>query len=490
MAAADPKAPARPAEPHRLAVNFLFLAAGEFTAKVLTFASFTYLARTLGPTAYGAIEFTLAVMVFFTLPADLGLGSYGAREVARNPADARRLLREITGLRLVLTLGSMLLLAVFILLLRKSPAQKILLAWYGVSLLGTPFLLQWFFQAHDQMRWVGVASIVRQAAFALLVFLACRPGFPLPYVGVIECASVSSAAAFCIYVVTCRMRLPWPHPDLGFVRLMGHIREAAPIGLTELAWGFMWYFCTVLLGFLSPGRSLGWFGASHRAVMALHTFVYLYFFNLLPSISRCMPLAPAHLLGLMDRSLRFAAWTGVFAAALLTATAPQVLTLIYGPSFRGGAQAFAVLSWMLPVAMLSGHHRYILIAYNRQKRLLLCTSITAAIAVLLAFALVPWRQDVGAAWVLLISNVVNFGLVYFSVRQLVVEVPVHRQIAAPLAALALAGACFLAVAKWSVWYAATAAAAVYMGGLMWSDGAKLVSFLRTVLRGNADTAAR
>src|ERR1017187_1012526 len=302
MAAADPKAPARPAEPHRLAVNFLFLSAGEFTAKVLTFASFTYLARTLGPTAYGAIEFTLAVMVFFTLPADLGLGSYGAREVARNPADARRLLREITGLRLVLTLGSMLLLAVFILLLRKSPAQKILLAWYGVSLLGTPFLLQWFFQAHDQMRWVGVASIVRQAAFALLVFLACRPGFPLPYVGVIECASVSSAAAFCIYVVTCRMRLPWPHPDLGFVRLMGHIREAAPIGLTELARGFMWYFCPVLLGFLSPGRSLGWFGASHRAVMALHTFVYLYFFNLLPSISRCMPLAPAHLLGLMDRS--------------------------------------------------------------------------------------------------------------------------------------------------------------------------------------------
>ncbi len=57
-----------------LAFNFFLLVAGEMTAKVLTFASLTYLARTLGPTDYGFIEFTLAVMVFFSLPADLGLG--------------------------------------------------------------------------------------------------------------------------------------------------------------------------------------------------------------------------------------------------------------------------------------------------------------------------------------------------------------------------------------------------------------------------------
>jgi hypothetical protein len=34
----------------KLALNFFLLVAGEMTAKVLTFASLTYLARTLGPT--------------------------------------------------------------------------------------------------------------------------------------------------------------------------------------------------------------------------------------------------------------------------------------------------------------------------------------------------------------------------------------------------------------------------------------------------------
>jgi len=85
-------------EPRRLAANLLYLLTGEFAAKLLTFASFSYLARLLGPQDYGFLEFTLAVMVFFTLPVDLGLGTYGAREIARHPDQAARLLREITGL--------------------------------------------------------------------------------------------------------------------------------------------------------------------------------------------------------------------------------------------------------------------------------------------------------------------------------------------------------------------------------------------------------
>ena len=75
----------------------------------------------LGPEEYGFVEFTLAVMVFFILPVDLGLGSYGAREIARNPERASRLLHEITGLRLVLAICSIVALLGFILLIQCKP---------------------------------------------------------------------------------------------------------------------------------------------------------------------------------------------------------------------------------------------------------------------------------------------------------------------------------------------------------------------------------
>jgi O-antigen/teichoic acid export membrane protein len=471
-----------PVEPRRLAVNFVFLSLGEFAAKLLTFASFSHLAKVLGPWHYGLLEFTLAVMVFFTLPVDLGLGAYGAREIARNPRDAERLLHEITSLRLLLALCSMVALGIFILVTHRSIELRLLLMLYGLSLLGGPFLLQWFFQAHDRMQWVGLASIVRQAGFATLVFLFCHHRTDVVRIGIVECASVAGVSAFCVYVTRHKMNIAWVWPEMNLRRLLSHLREASPIGLTELAWAFMWYFCTVLLGFIFSDVSLGWFGASHRALMALHTFVWLYFFNLLPSISRCLYLPNERLLELMDRSVRFAAWAGLFAAAVLTVVSPLVLTLMYGPSFRDAAHSFSVLVWMLPVAMLSGHHRYILLAYNEQKRLLYCTAAAAGAAVALSFLLVPLYSGQGAAWALLTANVIHFGLVYLAVRRRVVRVPVVPQLVAPMLALAVAACFYLALVNWNFWAALAAGSVVYLLALVRSDGRQLLSFMQTLVR--------
>jgi O-antigen/teichoic acid export membrane protein len=489
-AAAPESAISVPVEPRRLAVNFLCLSFGEFAAKLLTFASFSYMARVLGPWYYGILEFTLALMVFFTLPVDLGLGAYGAREIARHPRDAARLLHEITGLRLVLALCSMLALGIFVLVIHRDFKLKLLLMLYGLSLLAGPFLLQWFFQAHDRMHWVAMASIVRQACFAALVFLFCRHRTDVVRIGIVECVSVAAVGAFCFYTVRHKMHFAWAWPEIHFDRLREHLKAASPIGLTELAWAFMWYFCTVFLGFIFSDSSLGWFSASHRALMALHTFVWLYFFNLLPSISRCASLTNEHLLDLMDRSVRFAAWLGLFAAALLTALSPFVLTVIYGPFFRDAWRSFSVLVWLLPVAMLSGHHRYILIAYNQQKWLLYCTIVSAAAAVGLCFLLVPLYSGPGAAWALLIANLINFALVYACVQRRVVRVPVGSQLIAPSMALAVAVLFYLAVVDWNYWAALAIGTAVYASVLVCSDGRELMSFVLTIIRKpvNAETA--
>lgn len=448
-------------QPRQLAINFLLLTAGEFVAKLLTFAAFSCLARVLHPDRYGSLEFTLAVMVFFTLPVDFGLGAYGAREIARGTRNAADLFREITGMRLVLACGSFVALLFFIGFLQKPAEVKALLTFYGFSLLSGPVLLQWFFQAHDKMHWVAVSSIVRQLTFSGLVFTLIRADSSLITIGLIECASVAAVGAFCIYVLRFRMHYALQLPSFQPSVLLPHVKQAFPIGLTELAWAFMWYFATVLLGFLFADESLGWFGASHRVLMALHTFVWLYFFNLLPSISRCVTHPIEDLLVLMKRSIRFASWTSLFVAFGLAILAKESLVIVYGPEFRGAARSFSVLVWMLPIAMLSGHYRYILIAYNRQNRLLLCTAASAASAVLLGLTLVPVYSEIGAAWALLLANVLNFVLVYWSVRQLVAKIHFHVQLFEAAGTTAVAATVFYSLSGLNVWIAAAISGAVY-----------------------------
>jgi len=466
----------------RLVVNFVLLSAGELIAKLLTFAAFAHLARTLQAERYGMVEFTLAVMVFFTLPVDLGLGSYGTREIARNPNNAAALLREITSLRLLLAGCSLAALLVFIALIHKSMELKLLLAFYGVSLLSGPILLQWFFQAHDQMHWVAMGSILRQLVFSVLVLASVRPEMPLVYLGVIECVSVAAVGIYCLAVVKSRMRFSLPVPMLRLGVLSRHIRECWPIGITELAWAFMWYFATVLLGFLFQDESLGWFGASHRILMALHTFVWLYFFNLFPSISRSVHEPPEYLSGLMSESLRVTAWVGILGAFGLTILSREALTTIYGQDFAGAVPAFSVLMWMLPVAMLSGHYRYILIAYNCQKRLLVCTSISAVAAVVLGVSLVPLFGATGAAWALLLANVLNLGLVFESVRRRVVAIPFREQLTEAVGAMTVALGVFFVFVWVNVWVAAALSVATYTGALVLSHGRPAVTLYKLVVK--------
>jgi hypothetical protein len=78
-----------PAAHGRLVPGMLLLGGGEMAAKLFCCFAFTRLGRVLGATRYGSPEFVLAIIVFEKLQADCGLGSDGAREIARRAGRCR-----------------------------------------------------------------------------------------------------------------------------------------------------------------------------------------------------------------------------------------------------------------------------------------------------------------------------------------------------------------------------------------------------------------
>jgi O-antigen/teichoic acid export membrane protein len=240
-----------------------------------------------------------------------------------------------------------------------------------------------------------------------------------------------------------------------------HLRQSSPIGLSELAWAALWYSATVLLGLWVVGEQLGWFGAAHRVVMALHTFVWLYFYNLLPTITRATQQPPARLEKLLSQSLALTAWCGIFAALAPALVAEDLLQAAFGARYDGAAGPLVVLLWVVPVALVSGHYRYFLIADNRQGLECASTAIAAAIAVGLGALLIPGYGAVGAAWSLLLANIVNCGVALACARWRT-DVPFFRPLRLPCLAAALSAACYAVLAPQGAWQAASIAAVVYL----------------------------
>ncbi|HKQ72889.1 MAG TPA: oligosaccharide flippase family protein [Blastocatellia bacterium] len=365
-----------------LAQNFLSLATAEVISKIVTFAAFAYLARVAGPDGFGYLEFAGAALFCAWLLVEQGFGSYGAREIAKAPHRTPELVVEIVLARLIFALTAYAAIIGFALLSNHAPIVTQLLLIYGASLLFGPLLLQWVFQGHDRMREVAAVQVIRQTVFAAIVFIFVREAGRIWMAAVAEVAGAASAAVYCVWMYQRRF-------GVKRIRLLISprlFREGAVIGLSQMLWVARFFGATLILGFIAPAEDVGYFAGAMRILVALHAFVWLYYFNLLPTMSRTWREDREAFVALINRSMRVVAHLAAAAGLAWVAVAPLVMTSLYGSAFAPGAETLRWLAGVCVVAALSGHYRYGLIAAGRQN----VEAVAAALGAVVAVVAIPF----------------------------------------------------------------------------------------------------
>jgi O-antigen/teichoic acid export membrane protein len=367
------------------------------------------MARVLGPHDFGIIELALSVTVFFVLGAETGLGSYGARIVETTPSRAPQLVPRVMILRAMLGVPAYLL--ILALSARYGMAGVGILAIYGLIVLLTPFFTQWVFQGLRQMQWIAFGSALRYGTFSALVFLLVRPGADTRLVALAEVSGALVLAIFntVLLVRVLRIRLDWRGAWRGAIDLF---RDAWFLGASDLAWAAMWYSPTIMIGWMAIARPehVAWIAASVRIVIALHAFVWLYFFNMVPNLSRELHHGVDSWRDLVHRSMSVSLWPPCLVALGGTLLAPIIVRTVYGAQYDDAVLPFQIAIWMIPVAWMSGHFRFSLIA-NGQQHLEFGASVAGALStILLSFVGIWLRGAPGAAAALLLGGVIN-GLV-------------------------------------------------------------------------------
>ncbi|MCP4609850.1 MAG: flippase [Planctomycetes bacterium] len=405
--------PVKSSNARKLALNFILLSGGEALSKVFAFVAFVYLAKLLGPDTYGGVEFALAVAMFFSLIVEGGLGILGAREIAKDEQCVLPITFHIVIMRCFLAVGAFLLLVLFAIISNKTTLEKQLLILYGLTIFGTPGLLSWVFQGFDRMKWVAVSTVMRWSLFAGFVFLFIHDPGKVWIVPLIELGAIGCVVAFNFSIFRYFFGCFWRKFDISFC--LSLFRQGVPIGLSQVTWGLRAYLPIIMLGLMVGGEVVGWFGVAYRIVVALHTFVWMYFFNIYPSISRCTQQAPDALQQLIGKSIQVNSWAAIFVGAMGTIFAKPMISMIYGPQYAESAIAFQFLIWLVAFILISGHYMYILIAYNKQWFELFGAVCGASAIIVLNLLLIPKYGYIGAAWAILCSEVLTWILNYYFV---------------------------------------------------------------------------
>ncbi|HVF11319.1 MAG TPA: oligosaccharide flippase family protein [Abditibacteriaceae bacterium] len=414
--------------------NFLSLAGAETLSKLVTFGAFAYLARVAGPIGFGYVEFAGAVVMCASLVVDQGFSPFGAREIAKAPERTGALVAEIVTARFILALGAYLAVVLLAFWLDRSPMVTWLLLIYGVSLLAAPLLLQWVFQGHDRMQVVAAAQMIRQTIFAAVVFAFVRGPAQLLFVAIAEVAGVSSAAAYCVWMYRRHFKAGGRARPVITKHLFS---EGAPIGLSQMFWVVRMFGATLILGMVAAAEDVGFFAGAQRILVALHTFVWLYYFNLLPSLARAWQKGDGSFARLIARSLHGVAWISAAGGIMWVLTATEIMGGVYGPMF---APAGSTLQWLAGVcvaAFISGHYRFGLIAAGRQTAEMWTSTLGAAVAIVLMPIGYARGGTSGAAMGLFASEVVVWSSAWWCGRRMLGLRGHARLLIRPLVAAAI-----------------------------------------------------
>ncbi len=387
-------------------VRYLMLLGGETFSKLCVTIAFVYLARVLSPDEYGIVELALSVTVFFVLSVESGMGLYGARVVASEPSRAASLVPQVMLLRILLAVPAF---AAILGIASYFRADGLgILAVNGIAILLTPLLTQWVFQGLHQMQWVATGTAIRNAVFVALVLILVRPGSDIRLVALAEVSGIAALAVFNTFLLNRRLhlRLQWQGLLPGTRRLF---RDVWFMGLNDFTWACLWYSPAIIVGWVvvRDPEQVAWISASVRIVVALHTFVFLYFFNMLPGMARELAISIDAWRALVTRSMANSLWPACLIALGGTFAAPILIPLLFGGPYTAAVLPFQIAVWMIPIAWFSGHFRFSLIAAGKQQWDFAASTGSAAVTVTSAAVLGYQTGSVGAAAAIVLGGIVN-----------------------------------------------------------------------------------
>ncbi len=409
--------------------DFAFLASGETLSKIAGFIAFAYMARVLTPQAYGSVEVAVAMLALFSFVVDFGFGPIAARDIIRNPGLTNQYAALIPAARLLLIIVSipaMCIVAYFM----ELPRETMELVWvFAFALLAHSWIQLGILQGLDKMAMVSFAQILRMFTFALGVILFVHNTDDLLRVGFIEIASMVAMAA---YFVAMQKRLLIP------VRLSFDIKELIKLAGRSYEMGLSLGFCgltqylpTLFMAVFAGAIEVAWFAAAQRIVISVVTYSSAYHFNLFPIVASHLKESRGAFLKLAIPSYRVSVWGVIFISLTTVLISEPVCVFIFGEDYANAGLALAILIWVLPFSLLSGHAHWALIAIHKQRSVLFSQLAGLIINIISGLILIPNYGLIGAAISMLASSVMVWVVAHCYANRLVAKTPFIRLLILP-----------------------------------------------------------
>lgn len=414
-----------------LGSRFVLLIGGRVALLLLALVTTAMLTRILEPTGFGYYRTAIAYLALVIALADMGLASLFVREISRPEADQPRLISNLLGLRLVVAGGALVLGTGLAFLLPLEPQDRLGIVGgaFGFLAYSAHLLLFGLFQQKLRQQGVVLAELTGGLVLVgLIIVFAWAGAEPFWFVVALGLSYVATLALTLVAaqrLVRFGLRLePALWIDLA--------RQAAPLAVATTISVLYFRADTVLLAFFRSPAEVGLYGVPVKVLdscMGISLLLVGLFSPLMAHTARVDDAAFRKHLG--DCLLTLAVGTSLVGVGLV-ALAPEIVLLLAGAEFIGGAPILQVLAGVLVLHGTAFVLREAATALAIQQRLLPAYFAGLGMAVVAYVVLIPRFGGIGAAIALLLAEIVVVLLAGSILARVAAGVAVMRR---PLMAL-------------------------------------------------------
>jgi O-antigen/teichoic acid export membrane protein len=356
-----------------------------------------WMARYLGPAAFGRYNFAIAFIVLFSPLGTMGLERIAVRELVNEPDDADAILGSAFALRLAGgALGALLAVGTLALLRRGDGEMLAMVAILSSVMLVQAFdVIDWWNQSHLRARTSVLAmsaGFLLAAAARLVLILTHAPLVAFAWAWAAELALGSIGLAIS-HRLRDGARQAW---RVSRVRMGALLKDGWPLMLSGVMVMIYTRVDQVMLGQMATARDLGVYAAAVKLVEVWYFLPAAIVASAFPSIVEARRESEARFYDRLQRLYNLMAAISYAIVIPTTLLAPWIVRVVYGQQYAASAPMLAVLVWSLLFTSLGLVRGAFLSSMNWTWAYFMTVAVGCVVNVALNLLLIPRLAGMGA----------------------------------------------------------------------------------------------
>lgn len=402
----------------KIAYNTIVQIIGKSLSTLLGVLSLAIMTRYLGTKGFGEYSTVITFVSFFAMSADLGLNLITTKMISDpNEKNVNKTLSNLFSIRFFSAIILLGLAPVFIFFFPYNETIKIGVAIATLSYVFPALnqILIGLFQKTLQMQRAMLAEVIGKVFLVILIFIFIKLNYGLS--GILWASVISAFINFLINWLFGKKSAKIKF-EFDFTVWKKILRNSWPLATTIILNLIYQKSDVIILSLFKNIDDVGIYGAAYRTIEVISTIPYMFVGIMLPLftfnwINKNLDFFKK----IAQKSFDFMAILAIPLIIGTQFTAQEVISLIAGKNFTGSGLALQILMLSTSLLFISCVFSHLVIAIDKQKKVIGLYVFTMISSLILYFILIPKFSYIGASIVTVFSNLIILIGSYLCVKK-------------------------------------------------------------------------